>query len=103
MSDTRPVMVQLAELLSNFQGREYSDEITSETMFFGDLGFVSIDAIVLGETLEQQYGCPIPFQRFLGQLAEENVQDIAVGRLAQFLNECLSESTTLPDSEFDAG
>lgn len=90
MKTPKLILAELAELLSDFQGREYPDEITTETQFFADLGFVSIDAIVLGETLESHYGQQIPFQRFLKQLADENIQDIAVGRLAAFLAECLS-------------
>ncbi len=90
MKTPERILTELAELLSDFQGREYSDAITAETMFFGDLGFVSIDAIVLGETLESRYGQQIPFPSFLKQLADDNVQDIAVGRLAEFLAECLS-------------
>ena len=90
MKTAELILADLAELLSDFQGREYSDAITAETLFFNDLGFVSIDAIVLGESLESHYGQPIPFQRFLKQLADENVQDIEVGRLAEFLAESLS-------------
>ena len=90
MKTPERILSELAELLSDFQGREYSDAITAETMFFGDLGFVSIDAIVLGETLESRYGQQIPFQSFLKQLADDNVHDIAVGRLTEFLAECLS-------------
>lgn len=91
-SSSNDTLSDLRELLSSFQGREYSGEINEETLFFGDLGFVSIDAIVLGETLEAHYGRSIPFQRFLAKLADENVQDIAVGRLAEFLTDCLANT-----------
>jgi len=89
MPTQHQIQSELAVLLANFQGREYDDEINAETLFFGDLGFASIDAIVLGETLEIQYGQEIPFQRFLKQLADEQVQDIVVGRLAAFLTAVL--------------
>lgn len=91
MPTSTEILSDLSNLLSDFQGREYSGEITGETMFFGDLGFVSIDAIVLGEELEKHFGQSIPFQRFLSELADEKVQDIAVGRLADFLAGCLAE------------
>jgi acyl carrier protein len=85
MPTEQKILSDLATLLADFQDRQYGDEITAETLFFGDLGFASIDAIVLGETLEIHYAQAIPFQRFLKQLADEHVQDIAVGRLAKFL------------------
>ena len=89
MRDQATILSDLASILSNFQGREYSEPITAETRFFGDLGLVSIDAVVLGETLETYYGQKIPFQLFLTQLTESQVQDIVVGQLAEFLSSCL--------------
>ena len=38
---------------ANFHGREYSGPIGPETRFFADLGLASIDAVVLGETLQR--------------------------------------------------
>jgi acyl carrier protein len=90
MRDAQQILNQLAELLSNFQGREFSDPITSETLFFADLGFASIDAVVLGEELESYFGQSIPFQKFLQELNERQVRDIAVGDLARFLSQYLT-------------
>src|SRR5438046_2921254 len=70
------ILRDLAELLSNFEGREYSGPIGPETLFFGELGFMSIDAVVLGEKLEEIYGRKFPFPRFLNELKERNVDDI---------------------------
>ena len=75
----------LSDLLSDFQGRTYDDEISQETMFFQDLGFSSIDAIVLGETLESQFGCKLPFNKFLAKLSESGATDVSVGELTEFL------------------
>lgn len=79
------VLAELAEILANFNGREYSGTIDDNTLFFGDLGMASIDAIVLAETLENRHGCKLPFQPFLMQLKEENLGDLPVGRLVDFL------------------
>lgn len=79
------IVGDLAELLANFQGREYSDEITADTLFFGDLGFASIDAVVLGEQLQEFYGQKLPFNQFLADCAERNMQDVCLGELAAFL------------------
>lgn len=89
MKTQQQVVQDLAGLLANFQNREYSGVIGPQTLFFSDLGFVSIDAIVLGETLEQHYGQSLPFQQFLAQAAERGAEDLSVGELAAFLAEHL--------------
>ena len=87
------ILGDLSTLLSDFQGREYSGEIGPSTLFFEDLGFASIDAVVLGETLETMYQQKIPFNKFLISLRQQQVQDIEVGRLAEFLSEHLASSS----------
>ena len=54
--NSQEVMDYLSSLLQNFNGREYSGPIDRETLFFSELGMMSIDAVVLGETLESHYG-----------------------------------------------
>jgi acyl carrier protein len=80
------ILADLASILSDFNGREYSGPITADTLFFSDLGLVSIDAIVLAETLEQRYGRPFPFNLLLRELGERDVKDFAVGELVAFLH-----------------
>jgi acyl carrier protein len=80
------ILADLADLLSSFQGREYSDEIGRDTRFFADLGFASIDAVVLGEELEKRYGRKIAFSTLLGELARRGAIDIEVGELVDFLH-----------------
>ena len=86
------IHADLAGLLANFNGREYSGDITPETLFFADLGLVSIDAVLLGETLEQFYGQKLPFGPFLSGLAKKGVRDIAVGELTAFLCQHLEKN-----------
>jgi acyl carrier protein len=87
MNSAADILADLAGMLANFQGREYSGEIRQETLFFGDLGFASIDAVVLGEKLEEFYGRKIAFNRFLADAWRRKAQDISVGELADFLAE----------------
>jgi len=79
------VMEHLACLLRNFNGREYSGEIDPQTLFFADLGMMSIDAVVLAETLEREYGRRFPFPQFLAGLAARGAEDMPVGELVEFL------------------
>ncbi|MFO0881125.1 MAG: acyl carrier protein [Gemmataceae bacterium] len=85
------IQAELAELLANFQGREYSDPIERETRFFADLGFASIDAVVLGETLEKRFGRKLPFSELLAGLAAEQAEDLEVGVLVDFLAQHLGD------------
>lgn len=83
------VQTDLACLLANFNGHEYSAPISPETLFFADLGLASIDAVLLGDTLEQRYGQKFPFGPFLSGVAKRGARDISVGELAAFLHEKL--------------
>ena len=81
------ILEDLAGILSNFQGREYSGTIDRDTKFIGDLGFSSIDVVILGETLETYYAKKLRFGAFLSELAKNNVQDVKIGDLADFLHQ----------------
>ena len=84
------VLEDLADLLRNFPGREYSDQIHRETLFFADMGFRSIDAVVLGEMLEERFAKGLPFQELLTQAAQSGAQDISVGQIVDFLTRHLN-------------
>jgi acyl carrier protein len=87
------IMNDVAGILRNFNGREYSGDIDANTLFFGDLGLASIDAVVLGETLEEHFGCKLPFHLFMADLGRRAVRDIPLGELVAFLHQHLNAST----------
>jgi acyl carrier protein len=78
-------MADLECILRNFHGREYSGPIVAETRFFGDLGLASIDAVVLGETLERHYRQSLPFAELMAALGRRAERDLRLGELAEFL------------------
>lgn len=84
------VLDDLAGLLRDFDGREYSGDIGPRTRFFTDLGFGSIDAVVLGERVEELYGRKFPFNQFLAELGRRGARDLEIGELAAFLERELS-------------
>ena len=86
MNTPQEIADDLAGLLRHFGGREYSGPIGPATCFFGDLGFTSIDAVLLGESLEQRYGRKFPFHEFLAEMKQRETPDIEVGQLAAFLH-----------------
>ena len=82
----------LVARLSNFQGRQYSGEIRPDSSFFHELGFVSIDAIVLWENLEQHYGRRLPYQDLIERMRQREAADFEVGELVDFLERHLSHT-----------
>jgi acyl carrier protein len=79
------VLEDLVHILRNFPGREYFGVIDRGTRFFEDLEMVSIDAIVLGEKLEQRYGFRFPFSELIADLRDRQAEDLEVGELADFI------------------
>jgi acyl carrier protein len=84
------ILADVARILSDFQGREYSGPIDRDTRFFADLGLASIDAVVLGETLQEHYGRPLPFGELMADLGRRSDRDLPIGELADFLLRNLS-------------
>jgi acyl carrier protein len=84
------IMADLSEILASFNGRDYSGSIGPETRFFADLGLASIDAVVLGETLEAHYGRPLPFGALMADLGSRTERDMKLGEMAEFLHRHLS-------------
>ena len=79
------ILADVARILSNFEGREYSGTIDCETRFFADLGLASIDAVVLGETLQDYYKRPLPFSELMADLGRREDRDLSIGELVSFL------------------
>src|SRR5262245_43917679 len=71
---------------------EYSGEITAETRLFADLGLESIDMVALGAAIEEHYGRTFPFAQWLSQLREQQVDDIRVNEVIQFLHDYMNSS-----------
>jgi acyl carrier protein len=86
MNSADDILDDLKELLRAFNGREYSGDIGPKTRFFGDLGMVSIDAVLLAEELERRYQRSFPFSQFLAEVSRDGVRDIELGELAAFLH-----------------
>ena len=78
----------LAQVMAvSFPDRDIITDVESNTRLFADLGFASIDLIVLGERLEQFYGHRLPFGSFLSDLKNRGADDLELGELVAFLIE----------------
>jgi acyl carrier protein len=88
ISHTRErILHDLRDLLRDFNGKEYSGDVGLETLLFADLGMVSIDAVILAETLERFYKREFSFSQFLAEIGREGIGDIPLGRLVAFLDD----------------
>ncbi|CAN5632476.1 hypothetical protein BH23PLA1_BH23PLA1_13790 [soil metagenome] len=83
--DETEILDDLTRILADFQGREYSGPMDARTRFFADLGLASIDAVVLGETLQSHYGRPLPFGELMASMGKRDDRDLPLGELAAFL------------------
>ena len=73
---------------------EYSGEITPDTWLFGDLGFESIDAVILASFVQDRYGRPFPFPQLLAEIGQRPVKDLRIGELAEFIRQHLNDAAT---------
>jgi acyl carrier protein len=85
---------ELVSLLREYSQQEYSRPIVRETRLYGDMGLVSIDAVVIGEQLQTHFGRALPFNKFIADLGQRGAQDLTVGELADFLQCSLSATGT---------
>ena len=70
---------------------EYSGEITPDTFLFADLGFESIDAVILASFVQEHYGRPFPFPQLLADIGQREVKDLRISELVVFIHEHLSQ------------
>ena len=85
--DQESVMTEVLNLLSQLaRDWEYSGQILPETFLFADLGFESIDAVVLASHIQDHYQRQLPFPELLAELGRREVKDITIGELAEFIH-----------------
>lgn len=70
---------------------EYSGEITPETRFFADMGLRSLDVVVLGTAIQEQYKQVFPFVKLFAQIGQRPVPDMPVGEWVDFIAEHMQE------------
>jgi acyl carrier protein len=80
---TADVLSLLTQLARDW---EYSGEVSTETLLFADLGFESIDAVVLASHVQDHYQRQLPFPELLAELGRREVKDITIGELVQFIH-----------------
>jgi acyl carrier protein len=95
MNKTREeVMGDVLHLLSQLADDwEYSGEIAPETYFFADMGFESLDIVVLATSIQEHYGRVMPFPEFFAEVGQREIRDISVGEWVDFVHQHLNEAS----------
>ncbi|MGA1876387.1 MAG: acyl carrier protein [bacterium] len=76
----------ISQIISSLKDEwEYSGTITPETFLFSELEFESIDAVVLGSMIEEHFKRSFPFAEYLANLGEQEIRDIRVKDLIDFV------------------
>ncbi len=66
------ILAEVSRLLADHMGVAPSTQIDEETRFFADLGLASIDAVVLGEALQQHYRRSLPFNDLMAEIGRRH-------------------------------
>lgn len=75
------VIALLSQLASDW---DYDAAIDGETYMFSELGFQSLDAVVLGNSLQEEYGQMIPYANLLTDIGQRSFTDVQVGEWIDF-------------------
>ena len=82
--DLKEIIVSLSE------DWDLSEPIEESTYLIRDLGFESIDIVILCTGVEQHYDLPIPFAEFLAEVGQREVRDIRLDELVEFFSKHLA-------------
>ncbi|AJT42060.1 acyl carrier protein [Psychromicrobium lacuslunae] len=88
------VLAEISRILEELLGDYGLDdiEVTRETLFQDDLELESIDLVTLGGKLRDRYGEAINFAEFLGSMELDEIIEMRVGQLVDYVTERLSET-----------
>ncbi len=71
---------------------EYEGTVTPETGLLTDMGFESLELVILGIEIQDQYKQTIPFPEFLAELGERKAEDIFVKDLVRFIHQHVGQA-----------
>ncbi len=84
------ILKDVASVLENRLGVVSAADLERETRFFADLGLASIDAVVLGEAVQDHYQRPLPFNLLMAEIGGRADRDLAIGELVDFIDHHLN-------------
>ncbi|MGW5449315.1 acyl carrier protein [Streptomyces asiaticus] len=90
-ADAPAVLAEISGMLRTMLDEYGLDdiEVTMETRFTEDLELESIDLVTLAGSLEARYGRQVNFAEFVADLELDEIIDLTVGRLVEYVVRCL--------------
>jgi acyl carrier protein len=70
---------------------EYGGDITQDTYLLADMGFESLDVVVLGTAVQERYGQVLPFPELFAEIGQRELRDISVGEWVDFIHQHLND------------
>lgn len=70
---------------------EYDGDVTEDTYLFADMGFESLDVVVLATAVQEHYGQVLPFPEFFAEIGQRELRDISVGQWVDFVYRHLND------------
>ena len=86
------ILGKLAELSQDWDS---PTEIAQTSLMFSELGFESLDAVVLGVAIQEHFGCQLPFAELFAELGEQQ-RDLSVGELIDFVDRHITQVVREP-------
>ncbi len=85
------ILAAVATMIQEVLGEEWVMEspITMDTTFSYDLEVESIELVALAEKLQERYGTAIDFPAWLSQMELEEIINLSVGKLVEYVHSCL--------------
>lgn len=84
------LLARLAELSADW---DFDGDVGPGTLLFSGLGMESLDAVVLGVSVQEHYGQQMPFAELLSSLGQQR-RDLSIGELVDFIHQNLQLSPT---------
>jgi phosphopantetheinyl transferase/acyl carrier protein len=66
------------------QDWDYPDAVRAESLLFTELGFESLDAVVLCTAIQEHYQTPMPFAELLAEIGQQQ-RDLSINELTDFV------------------
>jgi phosphopantetheinyl transferase/acyl carrier protein len=80
------LLQKMGELTADW---DYPDPVRAESKLFTELGFESLDAVVLCTAIQEHYQTPMPFAELLAEIGQQQ-RDLSIDELADFVDTHLS-------------
>jgi acyl carrier protein len=90
------VLLLLRQLADDW---EYSGAITEDTNLFADMGFQSMDVVILATAVQEHYQRVLPFTEFFAELGEREQRDISIREWIDFVYANLADQPALRQHE----